>query len=195
MKSHTTVEKEVLFKWLTNQAKAFNPRSQQYMLFSVEMLEDFYNHTLLGTNEDYSRLTMEGLNCISQIFLVMNERSHKIQIMTDERRHYGSHTNAQGQTISSSSNTGSDNPEKFFLYVFPSDLIGVDIFYRIIKTCSDVGVRAEAITMIYHLHSWLCNELEKDRTLIELSLVKKTIDLIDELKGRRQEYIDERAAL
>ena len=150
-------------------------------MISVELFAAFFNESLLG--KDFFYLKHEGYECIKNIFLLMNERKHLIQMINTEKyvaQNYSQQTSSSGATLTSSSNISNENPEEYITYVNPKELIGIEIFYNIILTCQDITVVSKAIEILFHLHTWISTLLDNMKTKIEEDFVENCINHIDE---------------
>lgn len=176
------INHELFFKWMNDQINSMG--TKQYSVLTDEILVDFFNNYLNDPNNNYASLEQEGFDLIKNLFKIINEKEHKLQILnlSQSKKEHGTVSSASGSTLTSSSYVNSQNSKEFLIYCHPKELNGMNTFWRIIMECNDINVIAHCITFVNAIFHNISEILEDQRLDIEQDLVRECIARIEELR-------------
>ncbi len=98
---------------------------------------------------------------------------------------YANQVSASGAQLSSSSNRDADsNTEEFICYVNPQQLMGIEIFYKILHGAFDADVIQKTQACLFNIHSQLAKNLYSQRQEIEIEFVKTVLKYIVEIREK-----------
>lgn len=92
---------EVFFEWMNSQVNALD--TQQYSVLTGESVEKFFTDFLISSQNSYTNLENEGFSLIKNLFKLINEKEHKIQILNSSqaKKDHGTISSACGSTLTS----------------------------------------------------------------------------------------------
>jgi len=76
------IDWEHFFGFFLEIANSYRPKSKSYKFVSIELLEQFFMSGLESI--DFTILKKEGFQCIYNLFLILNEWRHFVQILSLE---------------------------------------------------------------------------------------------------------------
>ena len=160
-------ERDVVYKWIKETAE-----SKSGFPMSSEDLLKFYQEKI-NNSQNYESMTIEGFNCVKNLFLIINEKLEKIsKVKTSNVVAYQSSHNGYGVSYHSYSYNHEEtkaNPPCDFEYqvnVLPEELEGIQSMWNFIFVAQNEDVVEKAIDFLNRLYLYVKTELEEKITSI-----------------------------
>jgi len=181
---------EIFFKWLNEQLSFIG--TNKYTFLSYETLDYFFTSFVLNPANNYGVMEIEGFNLFKSLFKIINEKSHKIQIMNVIRKKNEHETiSSHGSTLISNTYSNVNQNKEFILYVHPDQLKGIETVWRIMVECNNIIVTADCMIFIGNIYQNVSDVIQDQRMEIEEDLVKKSILQIKNLRAEIHKPIPE----
>ena len=178
VRSKIPSDEETLYRWLKESCEA---QGKSTSIWNLDELGEFFNDKLASGENDFSTLSLDGFSCIQSYFLMINEKENKVQRLAPTKSSSGSSSYTDRMMTGFSSITGpvygdfsfmkqnrktsGDKAEEegtFKIYVFPSQLNGIETMWNIALNCSNKQVESKAIQLVTRLYQNLAIDFEKE---------------------------------
>lgn len=159
-------ERDVVYKWIKETAESksgFPMKSQDLLKFFQEKINNA---------QSYETMTIEGFNCVKNLFLIINEKLGKIsKVKANSVTTHPSSYNGYGVSYHSYSynyeETKAAPPDfEYVVNVLPEELEGVQSIWNFILTAKNEEVVEKAVDFLNKLYLYVNEELESKITLM-----------------------------
>jgi len=180
-------ERDVVYKWIKETAES----KSGFPMSSEDLLKFFQEK--INNAQNYENMTIEGFNCVKNLFLIINEKLEKIsKIKTSNVTAYQSSHNGYGVSYHSYSYNYEETKAvpsdfEYQVNVLPEELEGIQSMWNFIFDAQTEEVTEKAIDFLNRLYLYVKAELEEKITSIRTQYLSICFKYLQDILNKKNQ--------